>query len=128
MTEHVPKHTRHKLLMELKDATGSNPHTVVKLVELAKKADITYDQARFCFIWLLEELFAKGNWTNNGKDANVQITIKGCDEAERLEAPFWKRWLTNETVILTVVVSLLAAVLGAALGAFLTPMFTKLFQ
>ncbi len=83
--------TRGRLLMSLSEFTKDNPEVAVKLTELAKHAGISLDEARYAFFWLLENVFVQGHWHSDGKDANMQITVKGSDEAERLRWPFWKR-------------------------------------
>jgi len=81
--------------MKLSEMAGDDPGVCIKLGDLIKECDITPDQAKLVFFWLVDNVFAKGNWIADGEKpkgekSNLQITIRGVDEAERLRTPFWK--------------------------------------
>jgi hypothetical protein len=101
---------RRRFLMALSELTKDNPEIGVQLAELAQRAGITLDQARYAFVWVIENAFASGNWTFDQKTANVQITVKGSDEVQRLKTHWLKRLLTNHTLWAGVAVGVLSGV------------------
>jgi hypothetical protein len=84
--------------MSLSEISKDNPDASCRLSELAKHAGITHEQARDAFYWMIENAFATGMLHNDGPDANVTITVKGADEAERLRLPMWKRFLLGDNM------------------------------
>lgn len=110
---------RIRFLMALSDVTKDNPEVVCKLNELAEAAGLTPDQARYAFIWLLEKVFASGNWHQLGDNANIQITIKGSDEAEWMRLPTWKRFLFGENMRYVAIGVASGIVAGIAVGLVL---------
>jgi hypothetical protein len=111
---------RRKCLMGLSEISQNKPEAVVNFQQLADYAGVTLDQAKYAFIWLTENTFAKGNWIRDGTDANIQITVKGSDEVDRLRLPAWKRFATDESVQYTALVGIIAGIVsGVIVGLIL---------
>jgi hypothetical protein len=117
------KDQRNRLLMALSEATKDDPQIQCRLDELAKAADLTPDQTRHAFFWIVQNIFAQCTVSpGSGEDFNkghLTITIKGADEAERLRLPAWKRFLFNEAAQYGLAIAIIGGIIAGIIGGLI---------
>ncbi len=116
----VSSRDRERFLVQVYRTTGGDTEVIVQeqqaLDKLINQCGLTADQARQVVDYLLDKKLLGGKvFVSGGKlMGGVRITIRGAEEAARLEQPLWKRWLSDRAVLAAILTGAIT-VLGMCL-------------
>lgn len=116
----VTEWERVRFLMQLQEHTKGDTQSFGNVYDIGKAVGLTEDQSRIVANHLSDRGWLRFNQNTGG--GLVMITAVGALEVERLTQPAWKRFLTNETVI----VAIIAAVVSSIITALTTALVGKL--
>ncbi len=97
------------LLLCLARLSDGNRHALIDMEKATREAGLRAEETAVAAQYLRRKGWARLELLT-GK-GYAQITAAGLDEADRLQAPVWRRWARDRVVAVAVVVSLLTNLL-----------------
>jgi hypothetical protein len=105
--------------MELNIRTHGNAYSMPEVADIGKAVGLTKEESISVAKHLDQQGWVRFTPVASPGGGHVSITMPGIQEVERLMQPTWKRYLTDQTVIIAIISAILSSIITALIAKWL---------